>query len=625
MSHDPIANLLDRLSNVTTRGKGWKATCPAHDDGKPSLDIDRGDDGRALVICRSGCTTDAVVKALGLTLADLMPANGVDHAALSAKWAKRGGTTKAPPGKIAATYDYHDADGALLFQVVRFDPKDFRQRRPDGKGGWTWKLDGTPRPLYRLPAVARADAGALVFSVEGEKDADRLAGEGLIATTTSGGAGNAHHTDLTPLHGRHVVIIPDADDAGRNHARELIEALVGKASSVRLLELSDLPPKGDASDWFNAGHDAEELVRLAEAAPVLKAGDVEPAGDAPIIRMASDVAPRAVSWLWPDVFVGGAINLAIGMPDVGKTVLSCDLAGRVTTGTPWPPLAGVCAPNVAGSVAFLSAEDSPEATLVPRLREAGADLRKVAFVEGVARLDRDGSRKRDSFDIARDVRHLEHLRATTMPDLRLVIVDPLDSYINGKVNTGVGNEVRAALWPLRDWCETTGCTVLVLHHFNKASTTNAMDRVSGARSFGALPRSVWAIGRDPDDDERTIFAPIKLNLIRHEDKRSRAYRIVSSRNNPAVPVITWLDETVDINAASLVEGKAKTQRSKGADWLADMLADGPMPADELRRHAEDAGMSWRTLEKAKDEAGVVSERHIDPETKRVQGWRWRLR
>jgi hypothetical protein len=336
MSHDPIANLLDRLSNVTTRGKGWKATCPAHDDGKPSLDIDRGDDGRALVICRSGCTTDAVVKALGLTLADLMPANGVDHAALSAKWAKRGGTTKAPPGKIAATYDYHDADGALLFQVVRFDPKDFRQRRPDGKGGWTWKLDGTPRPLYRLPAVARADAGALVFSVEGEKDADRLAGEGLIATTTSGGAGNAHHTDLTPLHGRHVVIIPDADDAGRNHARELIEALVGKASSVRLLELSDLPPKGDASDWFNAGHDAEELVRLAEAAPVLKAGDVEPAGDAPIIRMASDVAPRAVSWLWPDVFVGGAINLAIGMPDVGKTVLSCDLAGRVTTGTPWP-------------------------------------------------------------------------------------------------------------------------------------------------------------------------------------------------------------------------------------------------------------------------------------------------
>lgn len=363
-------------------------------------------------------------------------------------------------------------------------------------------------------------------------------------------------------------------------------------------------------------------------APVFEPGsDSTPinTGETVFIRCAADIETRPVGWLRQNVFVAGAINLLIGMPDVGKTVQTCDTAARVTTGEAWPPVGGVRASNKPGSVVFLCAEDSPETTLVSRLKCAGANLNKVHFIEGVARVDVKGNRVRDSFDIVKDVQHIKEL-ADRLGDVRLVIIDPLDSYINAKTDTNIGNQARAALWPLKDWCEQSGVTAIIVHHFNKSSTTNAMDRVSGARSFGALPRSVWAIGRDPDDESRTIMAPIKLNLIRHDLKRSLAYRVESSTINADVPVVVWIDEDINVNANAIVEGKSvRTQKNIAADWLRDMLANGPMPATDLKANAEEAGISWRTIEKAKDAAGAASYPVYDPAKCRIDSWVWKLR
>jgi putative DNA primase/helicase len=169
---------------------------------------------------------------------------------------------------ISATYDYRDEAGCLQFQTVRYHPKDFKQRRPDGKGGWIWNLRGVERLLYRLPELLSADPAAIVYIAEGEKDVDALWSRGLIATTNPLGAGKWQEGFCGPLRGRHVVILSDNDEPGRKHASQVARSLAGAAASFKVLQLPNLPDAGDVSDWLAAGGTAEGLQRLAEKAPL---------------------------------------------------------------------------------------------------------------------------------------------------------------------------------------------------------------------------------------------------------------------------------------------------------------------------------------------------------------------
>jgi putative DNA primase/helicase len=253
---NPVDLVLSMLPDATRSGKGWIAKCPAHDDRKPSLSINTGDDGRTLVKCHAGCTLDAICDALGIGVADLFPAKN----AVRGKTGNRRGERC-----IVAEYDYVNDDGELLFQVVRFAPKDFRQRRPNGNGGFVWNLKGVRRVLYRLPELVGSDPDAWVFVVEGEKDADALADAGLVATTNPGGAGKWKHVDDEALCGRKVCIVADNDAAGRDHANDVAKRLHGRADKVRVLTLPGLLDKGDVSDWLIT-NDVKSLVTLAESA-----------------------------------------------------------------------------------------------------------------------------------------------------------------------------------------------------------------------------------------------------------------------------------------------------------------------------------------------------------------------
>jgi hypothetical protein len=116
--------------------------------------------------------------------------------------------------QIVAEYGYHDENGVLLFQCVRYEPKDFRQRAPKGSD-WEWKLNGVRRVLYRLPELLKAGPSELVFIVEGEKDVDRLRSIGLVATCNVGGAGKWKPEYNEHLRGRRIAVIPDNDEQGR--------------------------------------------------------------------------------------------------------------------------------------------------------------------------------------------------------------------------------------------------------------------------------------------------------------------------------------------------------------------------------------------------------------------------
>jgi len=252
MESDPLQTILGRLAGVKQTGENqWQARCPAHDDRHASLSISCGDDGRVLLHCHAGCAVMAICQAAGIRLRDLFPK----------KKDALGGM-----GRIVAAYDYRDAQGQLVYQVVRFEPKDFRQRRPDGNGGWTWKMGGVKRVLYRLPELLAADPGQWIVIAEGEKDVDTLVGLGMVATTNPQGAGKwSKLSDDSALHGRRVAIIPDMDQPGRDHALDVARRLAGKAAEVRIVEL---PGDGkDASDWIAAGGNRDSLLALIEAAP----------------------------------------------------------------------------------------------------------------------------------------------------------------------------------------------------------------------------------------------------------------------------------------------------------------------------------------------------------------------
>jgi putative DNA primase/helicase len=249
----PVSAVLDRLRNVQPKQVGgWEALCPAHDDARRSLSVAEGNDGTVLLHCHAGCTAEQIVAAIELSMRDLFPStNGRNRGSFH----------------IVATYDYTDENGALLYQVCRLEPKDFKQRRPGPDGGWVWNLNGVHRVLYHLPELLAAPPDMTVWIVEGEKDADTLREHELLATTNSEGAGKWNKGNYAEtLRGRPVVVVPDNDEPGRRHASDIVLSLRGVAASVTILELPGLPEKGDVSDWLQAGGTASKLYELLEQA-----------------------------------------------------------------------------------------------------------------------------------------------------------------------------------------------------------------------------------------------------------------------------------------------------------------------------------------------------------------------
>ncbi len=244
-----------------TDGKWWDTRCPGHDDQHASLSFADGD--YALVTeCHAGCSREQIATGAGVTVAD---------------FSHKSNEPRTSDRRVTATYDYTDEAGALLYQVVRYEPKDFRCRRPDGAGGWLYNLDGVRVVPYRLHTLAEASR---VFVDEGEKDTDALADLGLIATTNHGGAGKwreEHTRALVAAAVPEVIVLRDNDAAGESHQRGVAASCAANGLAlVRVLDLPGLPPKGDVSDWITmqraAGQTDDEiftrLLALADTAPI---------------------------------------------------------------------------------------------------------------------------------------------------------------------------------------------------------------------------------------------------------------------------------------------------------------------------------------------------------------------
>jgi RecA-family ATPase len=318
-------------------------------------------------------------------------ANARKRAALAKHAAQAAGDGEK---KIAAVYDYCDGS-TLLYQVVRYSPKSFSQRRPDGNGGWITHgvFEGIRRIPYRWADLAKYPDGS-VFVTEGERDADNVAALGLCSTCVAGGVWTADCA--APLADRDVFILEDNDKAGREKSLTAAAALHGVAKTIRIVAFTDMPAKGDVSDWISADperHNADALAARCLAAPLWQPDTVlPPVADTPpeaavenvddplpFLDMTTWDAAPAPPRLWAvrDRIPLRQPALFSGEGAIGKTLLALQLCAAHVLGRDWLGMLPEPGPAI-----YFGAED--DADEIHRRVADIAEHYRVSFADLVA-------------------------------------------------------------------------------------------------------------------------------------------------------------------------------------------------------------------------------------------------
>ena len=458
-----------------------------------------------------GWFDDHEAKARGGVLELIQHKRGCDmHGALS--WLEDQGLkdrAERPAATAPTFYDYRDADGAVAYRVERrgkgFVPP-FLQHGPDGKGGFHAArgcMQGVPRLPYRLPEMLAADPGTIVFVVEGEKDADRLARSGLIATTNSGGALKFGNDLVSWFEGRRVVIIPDNDDPGREHAEDVAAKLRPVAASLAVLDPLTARPKGDVSDWLAEGGSALQLVEQY-AEPALAGVKIKPE-TLPLIDLAwwAGAEPEPRKFAVEKIMPAGEVTLFTGPGGVGKSQFAQQLATSYAAGASLFGLA-----TAGGPVLYVTAEDD-ERELHWRQahisRAIGISMHDVAGMlfpitlrgrlnNELATFDHEGRlHSTPTFALLRTT--IEKTKAS------LVILDNIAHMFAGNENDR--GQVTAFANLLAMLCRDYGSTVVLIGHPNKVG-----DDYSGSTAWLNAVRSQITLKRPEGDfvdpDERVL-------------------------------------------------------------------------------------------------------------------------
>jgi hypothetical protein len=321
---------------------------------------------------------------------------------------------------------------------------------------------------------------------------------------------------------------------------------------------------------------------------------------------AASVTTKPVEWEWRGRIPSGKLTIFDGDPDLGKSVVTIDIAARKSTGRSFPD----GAPCKAGNVLIVNVEDGVADTIVPRLEAHGADLSRVFIFSSVPD-DRGGTRL---LDLPGDIALLEN--KVIQREAELLIIDPVLTMLGGDANKD--QDARKALTPVRDMAERTGVAVIAVRHLNKSVGLKAIQRGGGNMGLIGVARAGSFFAEHPDEDHLRIMAPHKSNLA--EKPPSLSYRIVSSAAHNTARV-EWKGVTdYDANrlAASNVSPHERTALDDAKGFLREELADGPVMAKQVFKDARDAGHSEITVRRAKTELRVQSEKQG------AEGWAWRL-
>lgn len=432
-----------------------------------------------------------------------------------------------------------------------------------------------------------------VLVVEGATDAAAAHSLALVAVGRPSATGGAEHLAKL-LEGRHVAILGENDEGvGQTSPYTMADRLAERCASVRVV----FPPKDhkDLRAWVSAGATTDDVLGvLRYVEPVAKPEPKDNGRARPVLLNMADVEATPVSWLWPGRIAIGRITMMAGHPGCGKSMATADMAARVSTGTPWPD--GTACPS--GRVLLLSAEDDPADTIKPRLVAAGADCSRIAV------LTASTYREKEKVITLADVDIIE-AALCQHDDYRLLVVDPIGSYLGAGVDAHKDNETRAVLAPIAARARELGVAVLVVAHTRKGRSDRADDSVLGSRAFTGLARCVLHLAEDPDDKGRKLLLPGKNNLAK--PPAGLAFTI---EGDP--PACSWCPDPVNMTADDLLDmnnsAGGSSAHDEAMEWLLDVLSAGPTPAKDVLERAKADGIATRTLHRAKRALNIVSTR-----------------
>ena len=479
-----LTELLSRLDGVQRKHGYHIARCPAHDDSQPSLSITEGRDGRVVMKCHGGCDFDSILGALHL-----------DQGALSGE---RREETKRD--EVTDVYKYVDEFGEVLYEVLRYYPKSFRQRRPVASG-YEWKLGDVRRVLYRLPSILVLDDDDTIYLVEGEKDADRLVREGVNATTWAGGAGAwgqiAEHANEVLAH-QNVIVVADNDEPGFKCA-DTIRATLTNAKTVTVLKAA---AGKDVSDHLNAGLALDALVPVG-AKVETKA--------APIFTTFDTMEDEKYEWAWPSMIPYGELTILSGQPGAGKTAVLLNIAARLSRGHAMPD--GFHSDPI--TVGMIATEDSATKTLRPRLRVAGADMARVGIIDQVPYMTAEGTiaEERRTPVFPTDFQTVKD--SLVENQVKLLIIDGLQHHIHQKLSMNSTQDISHILGPFARMAKETGMAVVIIRHLRKGAA-GGVDGGLGSIGITGIARAELHVSKELDDENNytgfRVLAQAKTNI-----------------------------------------------------------------------------------------------------------------
>jgi putative DNA primase/helicase len=505
---------------------------------------------------------------------------------------KAGGDAGPPTSDGELRRHYYCANGRPVRVKIKFE---------DRYSNWYRVLDGCvdgwqaakPAEYEACPYFGGFDPfdteyrNDALYWPEGEKDCDTLSAHGLLAFTFGGTGDGLPDGVIRFLADRHIVILADNDTGGRDHALKKAALAHSVATSVKVVEFSELPEKGDVSDYL-AGAAVEEFEERVRRVPLWKpAPPIEnrTGQDRTLVTCSlSDIVPEKVDWLWPGRIARGKLTLLAGEPGLGKSQVTIYVASTVTRGELW---VGSKERARRGRVLILSAEDGLADTVRPRFDAAGGDPSLVSVIRAVAAAN--GS-TRGMVNLATDLALIER-EIHRFGDVDLVIIDPVSSYLPN-IDSHKNTDVRSVLEPIGEMAERLKVAILATTHLSKANG-KAINRIIGSIAFVAAARTAFTVVEDPDEEGRRLLLQIKNNIAPAQP--GLAFRLEQREIAPSVigSAVMW-DETVSVSvtADEALAGVTNQSSAKqdAVEFLRDLLCDGPMAVRDIEGHAVEAAM-----------------------------------
>lgn len=487
--------------------------------------------------------------------------------------------------QMARSYDYYNEDGELAYQVMRFEPKTFRQRRPDGNGGWINSIkDVEPLPFNLLAIIANPTAP--IFVVEGEKCAEALIDLGLVATTNSGGSKNWKPELARHFAGRNVIVLPDNDEAGQAHADTVIAALHPVASKIKRLDLPDLPPKGDVADWLASGGDKATLMVLAKQAPVIEVAP-EPKPDVfetYNLEYLKNMPP--VEWLLDGILTQHGFSVLYGAPGIGKSFMSIDWALSIAYGRQWHGRQ-----TKQNAVLYLAAEGV--GGLGRRIRswqsyyDEYGDAPFYVLPMAVKLLDQQ--------ELDKLIRTIDNFNQ----EFSLIVIDTVARTL---ASTGSDENDATAMGQFGEMCGViqrhANCAVLAVHHSGK----DAARGMRGSSSLLGLSDTVLELSSNE--------GRVTLKMVKQKDAEP-----IADEQYELTPVALVDDSSAVLLPVEAAEKKRGAKLTPGQLLALQALQNGLIDAGVQQMSAE----RWRDLHKQKCQDFTSRKRSDDRAALQLKG------